>query len=46
MKAYPIIHKGEKRIKLEFDYAVDTNELVKKIPDALWSKGQKGWHII
>jgi len=45
MKAYPIIHKGEKRIKLEFDYAVDTNELVKKIPDALWSKGQKGWHI-
>ena len=40
-----VIHKGQKRIKLDFDYDPDTIERVKVIPDCRWSVSLQSWHL-
>jgi site-specific recombinase XerD len=41
----PVIHSGEPRIKLIFDYDDELIGLVKKIPGSLWSRTLKCWHV-
>ncbi len=38
-------HKGEKRIKLEFENKAHLTDAVKKIPGRKWSKTMNAWHI-
>lgn len=45
MKAYPIEHKGMKRIKVEFPYHQKTIDLLRQIEDCKWSKTLSSWHI-
>lgn len=45
MKISKITHQNEIRICLEFPYDVQTVTLIKQIPDRLWSKTLKCWHI-
>ena len=45
MKASKIIHKGEKRIKIDFPYNVEIASIIKQIQDARWSFSLKAWHI-
>lgn len=40
-----VIHKGEKRVKLVFEYDDGLIGIVKKIPGARWSKTMHCWHI-
>lgn len=40
-----IIHKGESRIALYFEYDLEVINFIKKIPDRKWSLSQKFWHI-
>jgi integrase/recombinase XerD len=45
IKASPVVHHGERRIKLEFAYDFEVTELVRKIPGRLWSSTLNCWHI-
>ena len=45
MKASLIIHKNEKRIKVEFQNTNESTQLIKQIGDAKWSATIKSWHI-
>lgn len=45
MKASLLIHKNEKRIKIDFPYNNDISFKLKQIPDAKWSKTHRAWHI-
>src|ERR1035437_525196 len=45
MKASLLIHKDEKRIKIDFPYNNDISSKLRQIPDAKWSKTHRAWHI-
>ncbi len=45
MKASSIIHKNEKRIKVEFPNSKESTQLIKEISGAKWSATMKSWHI-
>ena len=45
MKASLLIHKDEKRIKIDFPYNNDATAKLRQIPDAKWSKTHSAWHI-
>ncbi len=45
MKASLLIHKDEKRIKIDFPYNNDIASKLKQIPDYKWSKTHRAWHI-
>lgn len=45
MKASLLIHKDEKRIKIDFPYNNDHTAKLRQIPDAKWSKTHSAWHI-
>jgi len=45
MKASSVIHKNEKRIKVEFPNSKEFSQLIKKISGALWSSTMRSWHI-
>lgn len=45
MKASLLIHKDEKRIKIDFPFNNDITTKLRKIPDAKWSKTNHSWHI-
>lgn len=45
MNACSIIHKNEKRIKVEFPNSKESTQLIKQISDAKWSTTMKSWHI-
>jgi integrase/recombinase XerD len=45
MKASSIIHKNEKRIKVEFPNTKESTQLIKEITGAKWSTTIKSWHI-
>ena len=45
MKASSIIHKNEKRIKVEFPNSKESTQLIKEITGAKWSATMKSWHI-
>lgn len=45
MKASSILHKGEKRIKVDFKYTQALTETIKKISGAKWSESLRSWHI-
>jgi len=45
MKASKIIHKDEPRIKIDFPFNQEMASRLRQIPDARWSKTQRGWHI-
>ena len=45
MKASSIIHKNEKRIKVEFPNTKESTQLIKEITGAKWSATMKSWHI-
>jgi hypothetical protein len=45
MKASLLIHKDEKRIKIDFPYNNDISFKLRQIPDAKWSKTHRAWHI-
>jgi integrase/recombinase XerD len=40
-----VLHKGESRIALKFQYDAELISLVKKIPDIRWSKTMCCWHV-
>ena len=40
-----IIHKGEKRLSVEFNYDKDLINKIKKIPGRNWSQSKNFWHI-
>lgn len=40
-----ITYKGEKRIKLQFEFKDSLANAVKQIPGRLWSRTLKSWHI-
>lgn len=40
-----VVHRGETRLKLDFDYCQTTIGLVKKIEGATWSRSMKAWHV-
>ena len=45
MHAEPIIHKGSKRIKIDFPYNNEIAQKLRAIPDCHWSRTYKAWHI-
>jgi site-specific recombinase XerD len=45
MKASKIIHKGEKRIKVNFPYNSEIASRLKQIQDARYSATHRAWHI-
>ena len=45
MQASQLLHRNEKRIKIDFPYNNDIAGRLKKIPDAKWSKTHRAWHI-
>ncbi|MFA4851111.1 MAG: site-specific integrase [Bacteroidales bacterium] len=45
MKASKIIHKNEKRIKIDFPFNQEMASKLRQIPDAKWSKTHNAWHI-
>ncbi len=45
MEASLLIHKDEKRIKIDFPYNNDISSKLRQIPDAKWSKTHRAWHI-
>lgn len=45
MKASKIEHKGETRIKLNFEYNKENISKIKLITDVKWSQTIKSWHI-
>lgn len=40
-----IIHKNERRFRLQFHPDITINKLVRSIPGARWSKSMKSWHL-
>lgn len=40
-----VLHKGEQRIRLTFDFDPILTEAVKQIPGRLWSRTLKAWHV-
>lgn len=40
-----IIHKGENRIQVKFEWNDNWHKRMKNVPDARWSKTLKSWHI-
>lgn len=45
MKASQLLHKNEKRIKIDFPFNNNIASKLKQIPDAKWSKTHQTWHI-
>lgn len=45
MKLSRIIHKGQKRIKVDFPYNHEIISLLRQIDDAKWSQTMSAWHI-
>lgn len=45
MKASSVIHKNEKRIKVELPNSKGTTQKIRQIADARWSATLKSWHI-
>ena len=45
MIASKILHKGKKRIKVNFPYNAEIASRIKQIPDARWSATHRAWHI-
>jgi site-specific recombinase XerD len=45
MKVISIIHKEQKRIKVDFPYNQQLTAIIKQIKDARWSKQLGAWHI-
>jgi len=39
------LHREEERIFLDFPYTASINALLKKLPDAKWSKTHRQWHL-
>ncbi len=45
MKAVNIVHRGEKRIRVDFPYNSEMIYKLRQIADAKWSKTYNAWHI-
>ena len=45
MKICLVIHKNEKRIKVEFPNTKESAQRIRQIADARWSATLKSWHI-
>ena len=45
IQASYVIHRDEKRIRLEFERSAPLNRIVKNIKGAKWSKTLRSWHI-
>jgi site-specific recombinase XerD len=45
VKIEPVIHHGEKRIKLIFPYDKELNSLVRQLPGVKYSGSMRCWHI-
>lgn len=45
VKLYRKNHKGEGRLLVEFAYDAELIRLIKTMPDALWSRENKAWHV-
>ena len=45
MKASRTLHRGNARIRIDFPYNLEFAYKLKQIPDALWSKTMRAWHI-
>lgn len=44
-KITPITHKGELRLKVEFNHEPSLNKKIRAIDGALWSASLKAWHV-
>lgn len=45
IKVTPIIHRGEKRLRLDYTYDTGVNNKVRQIPGRKWSKSLRCWHV-
>jgi integrase/recombinase XerD len=45
MRQYRLIHRGEERLFLEFEYNTELIALVRQIDGSAWSQTRKAWHI-
>jgi len=45
VSAFPVEHRGLKRILLRFDFDEKINKAIRKVPDMRWSSTLKGWHM-
>ena len=41
----PVVHHGEKRLRLKFPYDEELLERIREIPDCRWSATMHGWHV-
>lgn len=45
MKALPLIHKGNQRIRIDFSFNTKIVQMLKQLKDCKWSETKKCWHI-
>jgi integrase/recombinase XerD len=45
VSAFPVEHRGLKRILLRFDFDENIIRAIRKVPDMRWSSTLKGWHM-
>jgi len=45
IRVEPVIHRGEDRLKLSYNFDVIINKLVTRIPGRKWSATMHAWHI-
>jgi integrase/recombinase XerD len=45
MQVSKIIHKTQTRIKVEFAFDLEKQQLLRQIPDTKWSKSLRAWHL-
>ena len=41
----PVIHRGEKRLRLQFPYDEEVLDRIREIPDCRWSATMHSWHV-
>ncbi len=45
IRVIPVVHKNEKRLKLQFEFDAELSGKLKNIPDCKWSKTMNCWHV-
>ena len=41
----PVLHKGERRIKISYAFSHDLDQQIRQCPGCAWSQTMKSWHI-
>ncbi len=45
VRVIPILHYGEKRLRMQFPYNEKVLDLIQKVPDCRWSATMHCWHV-